>query len=520
MLKNIGTAKSIFSLFFILTLIFGQTAFAQDNKKPEKKDEKIEKTAEQKAEEQKKIEKREEKQAKKEEKEAKKEAQIEVKNPAKGRLPVIIIPGLIGSELINKNTKEKVWFDLGRSKDDDLRLPISSNLKNNRDNLIPGDILRKIQLVRLTPEIEIYQKLIDTLRVDGFTEGKFDEPKAGDDADTFYVFAYDWRLDNVENAQNLLTKIDAVRTKLNRPDLKFNIIAHSMGGLIARYAAMYGKADLRTRNPRPTWRGNAYINSISMVATPNSGALSSLDSLLNGFSLFGSGKLNLPFIQNLSKYDLFTIPSVYQLLPHTGTARAFDENLKPIKIDVLNSATWEKYGWTAFTDADFAKKFSAEEQRQAKSYFNAVLLRAKLFHTALDASPSVKSPIPMFYLGAECRPTIDGMIIRKDAKKNVWKTEFGTTSYEKANGEKVTKEQTEAVLLTPGDGVVPKRSLIASFMKLGRLRNIDSSVLVSGEGEACSEHNRLTGNEIVTKNLLDVLNNRSLEGVTTAKNEK
>lgn len=517
MLKVYGTAKSIFSMLFVLMLLFGQTAFAQENKKPE---EKIEKKEEKKAEEQKKIEKREEKQAKEEEKKAEREEKIEVKNPAKGRNPVIIVPGLIGSELINKNTKEKVWFDLGRSKDDDLRLPVSPNIKENRDNLVPGDILRKIQLIKFTPDIEIYQKLIDTLIADGFTEGKFDDPKAGGDVDTFYVFAYDWRRDNVENAQELLNKIDAVRTKLNAPNLKFNVIAHSMGGLISRYAAMYGKADLGGKNPRPTWKGAEYFNSISLVATPNSGALSSLDSLLNGFSLFGSGKLNLPFIQNLSKYDLFTIPSVYQLLPHAGTARAFDENLKPMKIDLWNTATWEKYGWLAYKDEDFAKKFSLEEQQRAEKYFSAVLLRAKLFHSALDASPRVKNPVAMYYLGAECRPTIDGMIIRQDAKKGVWKTEFNPISYEKVNGEKVTKEQTEAVLLTPGDGVVPKRSLISSFLKLGKLRNIDSSVLVNSQGEACSEHNRLTGNEIVTKNLLDVLNNRPFEGTTAAKNEK
>jgi alpha-beta hydrolase superfamily lysophospholipase len=35
----------------------------------------------------------------------------------------------------------------------------------------------------------------------------------------------------------LINRIDELKSKLKRPDLKFNIIAHSMGGLIARYAA-------------------------------------------------------------------------------------------------------------------------------------------------------------------------------------------------------------------------------------------------------------------------------------------
>ena len=162
---------------------------------------------------------------------------------------------------------------------------------------------------------------------------------------------------------------------------------------------------------------------------------------MNGFSLFGSGKINLPFIRNLSKFDLFTIPSIYQLLPHDGMVRAFDEDLKPLKVDVYNPKTWEKYGWLVYEDKDFSKKFSEDEQRQAKAYFSAVLLRAKLFQAALNAKPTRKNPVPMYYLGSECKPTIDGMIIYKDAKENVWKTRFEADSFTKTDGTKVTKEE-------------------------------------------------------------------------------
>lgn len=497
MSRNYRLNRCFMAMLFALSLVFGQSVLAQD----EKKDEKSEVRTEEKS----------------EKKESKKEAQAEVKNTAKGRLPVILIPGLIGSELVNKTTNKTVWFDLTRAKDDDLRLPISPNLKANRDNLIPGDILREIQLIRFTPKVEVYQKLIETLQAAGFTEGKIDDPQAGGDADTFYVFPYDWRLDNVGNAQILLQKLDKLRAGLNRPDLKFNVIAHSMGGRIARYAAMYGKADLTARRTRPAWRGASYFNSISMVATPNAGATGALDSMINGFSLFGTGKLNLPFVQNLSRADLFTIPSIYQLLPHAGTARVFDENLKPLRIDLYNPATWEKYGWTVYSDKDFTKKFDATEQAQAKAYFRVVLLRAKQFQAALDAVPTRRNPVPTFYLGAECRQTVDGMIIRRDGKNGVWKTEFNAISFTNSKGRKITKEETEKVLLSPGDGVVPKRSLLGSFLKIGNLKNINSNVILNSSPDSCAEHNRLTGDATVSRNLLSILNGNGVPENTAAQ---
>ena len=212
----------------------------------------------------------------------------------KGKNPIIIIPGLTGSELVNSQTKETVWFKPQRAKDDDLRLPISSlNVAKNKDSLVPGDLIRNVKLLKFLPEIEIYQKLIDALQTrGGYTEGKWDNPTVKGYEDTFYVFAYDWRLDNVENAQLLMRKIETLKRTLKRPNLKFNIVAHSMGGLIARYAAMYGSADLPAGKPRPTWAGAKNFSKVFLLGTPNEGSPQSLDALINGFSYVGGG-LNL-----------------------------------------------------------------------------------------------------------------------------------------------------------------------------------------------------------------------------------
>ena len=264
----------------------------------------------------------------------------------KGKNPVIIIPGLTGSELVNSKTGEIVWFKTQRAKDDDIRLPISANLARNRDNLVVGDIIRTIKLVKFLPESEIYERLIDALITrGGYTEASWTRPKKSDYQDTFYVFPYDWRRDNVENARLLMQKIATLKRKLGKPNLKFDIIAHSMGGLIARYAAMYGNADLSPGKPKPTWAGARNFDKIFLLGTPNEGSILSLNGLLNGFSYIGGG-LNLPFIQNINRFDVFTIPAIYELLPHDGTLMAYDENLKPLTIDLYDVKTWEKYGWT------------------------------------------------------------------------------------------------------------------------------------------------------------------------------
>src|SRR6187431_1517837 len=109
---------------------------------------------------------------------------------ATGKDPVIIIPGVTGSQLVNPRTGKSVWFSVKRDKDDDLRLPMTSPLlPRNRDGLVATDIIREVKL-KVLPDVEVYQSLIDALTARGYKEATWDKPEA---ADVFYVFPYDWR---------------------------------------------------------------------------------------------------------------------------------------------------------------------------------------------------------------------------------------------------------------------------------------------------------------------------------------
>jgi len=423
--------------------------------------------------------------------------------PQKGKTPIIIIPGLTGSELVNRSTGETVWFKLRRSSDDDVRLPISSNLAANRDKLVAGDIIRSISFAKFLPETEIYEKLIGALeKTGGYREAKWATATRADATDTFYVFPYDWRRDNVENARLLIRRIDALKRRLGKPNQKFNVIAHSMGGLISRYAAMYGNADLRAGAPAPTWAGAKYFDKVFLLGTPNEGSLLSFEALQKGVSYTGSG-IKLPFVQNLDRFDVFTIPSVFQLLPHEGSFNVYDEDLNPLKIDIYDPAAWDEYDWSVWDDDDFKKKFSAAEQRNARAYFIAALGRAKLFQAALDANTRENVPVSFYLMGADCKDTQNGVVVRRNEKKDRWITQFNADSYTAASGKKVSSEMLKPLIYTVGDSVVPKRSLgMETLRAIGR----GNILPVASELVQCESHSRLVTNPEIQAKLFLLLN--------------
>src|SRR5215218_7737277 len=215
----------------------------------------------------------------------------------KGKRPVIVIPGILGSRIVNRRTGEVVWPSAFRSDVDGLSLPATPDLAANRDELVAARIVEAAKLARIAPEVYVYHHLLRALEdYGGYREGDWANPPEGGDQDTFYVFAYDWRRDNVESARLLAKRVEALKLKLGRPDLRFNVIAHSMGGLIARYAAMYGDRDLPAGNekPSPDWAGARDFNKIFMFGTPNEGSMQALEVVLKGYTIAGF------YINNLS----------------------------------------------------------------------------------------------------------------------------------------------------------------------------------------------------------------------------
>ncbi|HEX7296787.1 MAG TPA: hypothetical protein VF251_13595, partial [Pyrinomonadaceae bacterium] len=346
----------------------------------------------------------------------------------------------------------------------------------------------------------------------GYREGSWDNPGTDGDKDTFYVYAYDWRKDNVANARQLVRRIALLKEKLGRPDLKFNVVAHSMGGLIARYAAMYGDADLSNSDEPnlPTWAGAVHINKIVMIGVPNEGSADAFATLMEGYSITEGLRRRIPLLNKLTAEDAITTPAVFQLLPHRDAVKFLGENLQPIDVDLYDAAAWKKYGWSPIYDPEFRRRHPDSQERLGNNfapddsptnldrYLEATLKRTRKFHEALDAAGPTQSPVTLLAVGGDCEETLNSPVILRDQKHNRWTTLIRPREYRSTSGTKYSKRQVTEAMYAPGDGRVTRESLLGMN---GRGANLSLAYAVFG----CDLHGQLQRNKSLQDNALSAI---------------
>jgi hypothetical protein len=201
------------------------------------------------------------------------------------RVPVIVIPGILGSRLVEDDTGQIVWgaFADGYANPKTpegarlLALPMAEGktLAELTDGTRSDGALErlKVSLLGLPVQLNAYIHILGTLGVGGYRDlqlGMSGAVDYGPDHYTCFQFDYDWRRDNVENAKRLHAFIEqqrvyiqgeyAKRYGIEDYDVRFDIVAHSMGGLVARYyhppqvragVAGHDAVDLPVAAPRP-----------------------------------------------------------------------------------------------------------------------------------------------------------------------------------------------------------------------------------------------------------------------------
>lgn len=243
---------------------------------------------------------------------------------AEARRPLILIPGLLGSRLCRHNPAnpaepEVAWGSVGA-------LPGFPTLRitgSGADDLKACGVVREIVFLGLLIQ-DVYAPIIAHLQKIGYREG----------ADLF-IFDYDWRRSVFDNAA-LLERF--AREKIPDPFQRFDILAHSMGGLIARiYAIRHDGAQLA----RLFSAGTPFQGSVKVYATVEKG-WGALNPVMGGLPAF--------------RRTMLSFPSIYELAPRygdccdAGAGRAF----APGESDAWRALKWEGVDPAVMTDLKIA----------------------------------------------------------------------------------------------------------------------------------------------------------------------
>lgn len=243
--------------------------------------------------------------------------------------PVLIIPGIAGSELYNgddliwADLKEMIWnpndpLDFG-----DHFLTDNLMLDENGNSLQPIVASKAIEQLPDVPIIDAGAFNVDTFKS---LREDLESSQYSLNNNLFY-FPYDWRL-NLDSTKDLLNaRMEEIKSQTGAQ--KVNIIAHSMGGLLVKnYMSSYG---------------NNSIGNLIFVGTPHLGAPKA------GKVLLAGDNMGIPWLEEDRLKELAgNYPALHQLLPNQ---RYFDTFLGYI----------QKYGTDTFLNHQDTRDFITDK---------------------------------------------------------------------------------------------------------------------------------------------------------------
>jgi pimeloyl-ACP methyl ester carboxylesterase len=349
------------------------------------------------------------------------------------RNPIILIPGVLGSRLVDRETDTIVWGAFGGNfadpdRDEGFRLiahPVGQGreLAELQDSIYASGVLDRLQiaLLGLPVELSAYVQLLRTLGVGGYRDQDLSESGAidyGDEHFTCFQFPYDWRRDLSENAEALHRFIEdrkryvqaelKKRYRMENPDVKFDIVAHSMGGLLTRYYLRYGGRRLPEDGSIPPvdWSGAKNVERAVLIGTPSAGSV-------NGFAVLVEGISFSALFPSYSAALLGTMPGLYQLMPRPRHAAVVDIDNPDRALNIYDPALWQQLGWgLASPDGaedlerllpeidDHEKRRQAALEHQRKS-----LLRAKQFAASIDVPAKRPEGLDIFLFAGDAVDT-------------------------------------------------------------------------------------------------------------------
>ena len=356
------------------------------------------------------------------------------------RNPVIVVHGFLGSHLKNNETGKDVWGSFagidairGYSHKElqEISLPMKKDktLGELKDNIVPTDFLNTfdINLFGLHFQRDAYDKLIDILSEAGYSREDAPLP-SNKNFHSLFTFSYDWRRDLPENAKRLheyiLEKKAYIQKKykelynIDDYDVHFDILSHSMGGLLARYYLRYGKQDLPTDGSLPNlnWAGSKYMDKLFIIGTPNAGYLDTFLEMVNGLQIANHAPLYPPAVVG-------TFHTYYQMMPLIANRQLiYKDDPDGNPIDIYDPQVWidMKWGLADPKQDKYLKillpdvSLKSERREIAIDHLTKCLRRAKQFTRAMQVHCKPHRGISAFlFLGDAVKTRRTATIDRK-----------------------------------------------------------------------------------------------------------
>ena len=416
--------------------------------------------------------------------------------------PLIVIPGAFGSRLRRRSDGEEIWprsnLSLLFSSYPDIELQIDpTTLEPVTDDVEAFDIFRH------GLGQDFYGAVLRTLE----DVGGYHRRVAGDPIESpvpgrsFYIYLYDWRLDNVAAVQGLHDLIEQVARDYGDSGLQVDVLAHSNGGLMARYYARYATADVLSdesvnqRLPKPNSHVSGRIRRLLLVGTPNLGSMQPVLSHVRGEEM---GFRHIP------ADVVATCSGAPQLMPHPAQHWLVNLHGDSIDLDVYDIETWRELGWSIYSAASRGRMLRRCGNRRAadvhmevlEAYLSRHLKRGRRFLECLSVPSRPDEPRP-FVFGGDCAPTVARLVLdRQGARYH---------GYERADliPNPLPGIDYQSLINEPGDGVVTRSSLMGRppAAENARIQNLE----IAHSTFLCEAHQFLTGNLSFQDNLLFTL---------------
>jgi pimeloyl-ACP methyl ester carboxylesterase len=239
--------------------------------------------------------------------------------------PVVVVAGILGSKLCTA-TGEVVWGS-GSSLGNLSRLQLNVS---SPEPLTPCGLIERIEILGPLYSIKAYTALIDHLKRIGFS------------GNNVHFFSYDWRLSNFDTAKKFKAFI-AERKADGRLPGDFDILAHSMGGIVTRiYLAETPDAPVRK---------------VIYLGTPFLGSANTLGTLSEGWGTFAN---TLAGGMDTIREVVTSFPGFLDLLPrYKDCCYVRNSDRSRRNIDVFDANEWRTLNWLPAAIRTSPQQFAA-----------------------------------------------------------------------------------------------------------------------------------------------------------------